>query len=103
MNSPLALLDRDPEGGFNVLDSRSGRSLAWRGEVEEAASVAAFLNASYPSADHLPPAHDSLTHEVAMWRVAGDPEGPLSEVDVRRLIPDAIDGEFALWKPGGQS
>lgn len=71
----LAVLDVDPEGGFQIRDSRDGVSLAWRGERGHAYEVAWYLNHAYP-APTLAPAHDSLVHEIVCARVAGEP--PLS-------------------------
>lgn len=98
MNGPLALVDLDPEDGFNVLDARDGQPIAWRFQLGEAAAVASRLNASYPPGAPAP-AHDSLVFEAAMERIAGEPVLPLSRVDWRGMIPDAIDDRPALWKP----
>lgn len=50
-------------GGYNVVDSRDGRSVAWRYRIADAAAVAASLNASYPPLS-IPPAFDTLVFEV---------------------------------------
>jgi len=97
----LALLAEDPEGGFNVVDARDGEALAWRGEVGSAAEVAEFLNTTYP-AGAVAPAHDSLVHEICMFRIGGEPERPISTftpAELSRMIPDGIDDRPALWKP----
>lgn len=68
-HSPLALIDPDAEGGYNVRDTRSGRHLAWRNTIREAAAVQAWLNATYPRAPW--PAYDTLVWEIAMERITG--------------------------------
>jgi hypothetical protein len=97
----LALLAADPEGGWNVIDARDGEALAWRGEVSSADEVARFLNATYPP-DCFAPAHDSLVHEICMFRIGGEPERPISSftpAELSRMVPDGIDDRPALWKP----
>lgn len=98
--SALALVVADPESGFDVVDARDGLSFAWRGHLGEAGAVAAFVNATYPPGVPAP-ARDSLAHEVAMCRIGGGPEPPLSEVDTRGMIPAGVSDGPALWKPGG--
>lgn len=66
-NSPLALIDPDPESGYNVRDTRNGRYLAWRHDLREAAAVTAWLNNRYPKAPW--PAYDTLVYEIVMEQV----------------------------------
>jgi len=81
MSGVLALIATDPDGGYNVLDTRDGQPVAWRGTLAEANEVSSFLNASYPSPT-IWPAHDTLAHEVLCWRVGGS-EAPLETVSQR--------------------
>jgi hypothetical protein len=69
--APLALVDRDADGGFYVRDSRNGGPIAWRAYLSNAASVACWVNASYPVGS-IPPARDTLIFEVASLRIAGE-------------------------------
>jgi hypothetical protein len=65
--APLALVVEDLQGGYDVCDSRDGEALTWRATLGDAAGVAATLNATYPRGS-MAPAHDTLMHEIAMWR-----------------------------------
>lgn len=60
----------DYDKGFDVIDSRTGRTLAWRGRYEGAAEVVDQLNRTYPDRAKAP-AHDTLVHEIVGWRIAG--------------------------------
>lgn len=100
MSGPLALVVADPDGGFAVVDARDGLAFAWRGHLGDAAAITSYVNAAYPSGTPAP-ARDSLAHEVAMWRIGGEPEPPLCKVDTRGMIPAGVDDGPALWKPGG--
>lgn len=117
----LCLTTTDPEGGFNVVDTRDGEPVAWRGELASAVRIAAFLNNTYP----LPPfpEHDSLVWELWAWdrheqdaplalelqceRCEGEPgeetvcpdcDGQGTRTD--GMIPDSIGGRNELWRPG---
>ena len=93
----------DYDKGYDVADSRTGKTLAWRGEFGSASTVAEHLNAAYPTGA-IWPAHDTLVHEIAMTRIGGEPEVPLHRLDkgtLRRMIPEAIDGPLdpGRWRP----
>lgn len=103
MRGPYFLLSNDPEGGFNVLDTRDGTALAWRGAVGDAAALAAHLNSVYPPGAPAP-AWDSLVHEIRMDRIGGEPVEALHQLDpedLGRMIPQAIGGatDPGLWRP----
>ena len=103
MSSPTFQIAVDAEGGHNVIDMREGFSVAWRGSLEEAAAVAAHLNACYPAGTPAP-AWDSLVHEVVMERIGGEPVTPLHLLDageLGRMVPNAIGGPLdpGLWRP----
>lgn len=57
-------------GGFDVVDSRSGEALAWRGYGSSAYGLAEHLNRAYPP-DSIWPAFDTLVHEVIGLRITG--------------------------------
>lgn len=59
----------DPEGGYDVIDQRTGEALAWRGYLSSAAGVAEFLTREYPG---LFPAPDTLIHEIICARIGGE-------------------------------
>lgn len=83
--TPLAAI-REPldyEKGLDVIDTRTGETLAWRGRMaagadhhdmegtwEVAQELADKLNETYPNRD-LAPAHDTLVHEIVGWRISG--------------------------------
>jgi len=69
--SALAMLAPDSEGGFNVIDSRDGQSLAWRSELTSAHELLGYLNRNYPCGTAWP-AYDSLVHEIVCFRVGGE-------------------------------
>jgi len=100
--SPHFLIAEDSEGGFNVCDTRDGQAIAWRSALGDAAGICSHLNACYPPG-LVPPAHDSLVHEVAMERIAGEPVEPLHLVEageLEQMIPVAIGGSCEeLWRP----
>jgi hypothetical protein len=65
---------------FDVCDSRTGEALASRATLESANEVAVLLNSTYPihglglSSDFfVPPAHDTLVHEIIGNRISGEP------------------------------
>lgn len=60
----------DYDKGFDVIDSRTGETLAWRGEYERSGEIADHLNTLYP-ADVPWPAHDTLVHEIVGLRISG--------------------------------
>lgn len=104
MSGPLALLVADPDGGYDVVDTRDGQPLAWGGEVSSANAIAASLNAHYPAGTPAP-AHDSLVHEICMERIGGA-VAPLDRWaaepgNVLGHVPAAVVAGPALWKPGG--
>lgn len=77
-DKPLATV-REPldyDKGYDVIDTRTGETLAWRGSrIQEEAfascmDIAAKLNETYP-VRHLAPAHDTLVHEIVGWRIQG--------------------------------
>jgi hypothetical protein len=92
-NPTLALIAEDPEGGYNVIDSRDGEALAWRGGLTSAHEVAEFLNGAFPPSA-LWPAHDTLVHEICMFRVGGEPVEPLDQAltngHVCRSCPNVV-------------
>lgn len=99
----LALIDTDPEGGYNVIDTRDGMELAWKSELPDAAAVAASVNAQYPSGAPAP-AYDTLVHEIRMERIGGEPVPTLHALEprvLRMMIPDDLGGPFdkGLWRP----
>jgi hypothetical protein len=88
----LALVAEDPDGGYRVIDSRSGWDLAWRGELSSANEVAVYLNSTYPVAAQAP-AHDSLVHEIVCWRIGGDVlplEAVIDGGDLRATCPATV-------------
>ncbi len=60
----------DYDKGLDVVDCRTGEVLAWRGTPQSAYEVAEQLNATYPPGT-VPPAYDTLVHEIVGWRIAG--------------------------------
>ena len=65
----IATIRSDPKGGYEVVDSRSGEPVAWRGSATSAGELTDYLNAQYPQAPY--PAWDTLLHEVIGARIAG--------------------------------
>lgn len=61
---------RDYDKGLDVVDTRTGETLAWRGEARSVNEIAALLNETYPPGT-VAPAHDTLVHEIVGWRIAG--------------------------------
>jgi hypothetical protein len=85
-SKPLAAI-REPldyDKGLDVIDTRTGETLAWRGSMSSgtapdydmpatwavATELRDKLNETYPNRD-LAPAHDTLVHEIVGWRIAG--------------------------------
>lgn len=83
---PLAAI-REPldyDKGLDVIDSRTGETLAWRGSMSSetaphydmeatwtvATELRDKLNETYPNRD-IAPAHDTLVHEIVGWRIQG--------------------------------
>jgi hypothetical protein len=62
----------DYDKGLDVVDSRTGETLAWRGGDNGASAVelADHLNEVYPPGTPWP-AHDTLVHEIIGWRITG--------------------------------
>lgn len=103
MRGPLALIVEDPDGGFNVIDTRDGRALAWRSELASVNAIASRINAEYPPGAPAP-AWDSLLHELIIAdRHGAEPslEAVFSAGALRCMIPDSIGGPLdnGLWKP----
>ncbi len=95
------LIATDPAGGFDVCDTRCGESLAWRGDIRDAAELTSHLNACYPVGAPAP-AYDSLVHEVRMLRIGSEPEAPLHLLDkgtMNRMVPCEVGDprESELW------
>lgn len=78
IEGPLALIVDDTEGGYNVVDTRSGDPLAWRSELQSAAAVASFVNSTYPLGS-TPPAHDTIVHEIVGYRITDEAPMPLDK------------------------
>lgn len=73
-DKPLAAI-REPldyDKGLDVIDTRTGQTLAWRGGDggERCFEIVAKLNETYP-VRNLAPAHDTLVDEIVGWRQTG--------------------------------
>jgi hypothetical protein len=53
--------------GYDVIDSRTGEALAWRGTATSAAEIVDYLNSTY----EMMPAYDTLVHEIIGLRITG--------------------------------
>ena len=62
----------DYDKGLDVIDTRTGEPLAWRGGDGGASALesVAKLNETYADRN-LAPAHDTLVHEITGWRIQG--------------------------------
>jgi hypothetical protein len=77
-DKPLAAV-REPldyDKGYDVIDTRTGKTLAWRGSrfpqeaFQECLDIAAELNRVFRDRDAAPE-HEWLVEEIVGWRVTG--------------------------------